>query len=228
MRDFDLLIFDWDGTLCDSISRIVTSMQEAALDCGVVPQSSDAIKSIIGLSLHEAIRILHPELRPDISVEAFGEAYSARYVAADAVPSRLFEGVPSALKRFADSGYQLAVATGKSRRGLNRMLRQHGLDDFFDITRCADETAGKPDPQMLYEILEHCCVSASRALMVGDALFDLRMASNAGMRSAAASYGAMSRDLLAAARPHMIFDRFQELESLLLREPQSIGMNEYV
>lgn len=228
MRDVELLIFDWDGTLCDSVPRIVAAMQSAALDCGIAPADADAVRAIIGMSLDEAIRLVHPDLHQD-SLAPFIRAYGARYLEADAVqPSPLFPGVADALAAYAAAGYRMAVATGKSRRGLDRVLAQRGWTRFFDVTRCADESAGKPDPRMLHEILSYCDVPASRAVMVGDSLFDLEMAHRAGVRSIAVTYGAQPAERLQSARPTHVIDQFAALTDWLMCPQQSGGVNEHV
>lgn len=175
MRDYKVLIFDWDGTLADSIARIVDAMHLAALACGLAPCSDEATKGIIGLGLPEAIQVLHPELHESERLADFQRFYSEHYLAFEAQPSALFPDVRESLKEFRDQGYRLAVATGKSRRGLARVLAEHGWLDYFDITRCADETASKPDPMMLQEILAYCQVAPHEALMVGDSIFDLQI-----------------------------------------------------
>lgn len=215
MRDYQLLIFDWDGTLVDSIARIVTAMHQAADLCGVPRRSDEAVKGIIGLALPQAITTLYPELDEAAHVERFHAAYSERYVALDRTPSAFFEGVEQSLARFREQGYQLAVATGKSRRGLQRILDTLGWQDYFDITRCADETASKPDPRMLHEILQHCGVSAEQALMVGDSSFDLEMAQRAGMDSVAVGYGAQTLEALSRYEPKLSINHFTQLSTWL-------------
>ncbi|KAA0944644.1 MULTISPECIES: HAD-IA family hydrolase [unclassified Pseudomonas] len=214
--DYKLLIFDWDGTLCDSIGRIVESMHAASARSGYELCSDLAVKGIIGLGLPEAIRTLYPEIGDDELV-AFRQRYADHYMALDAQPSPLFEGVVQSMEAFRAEGYHLAVATGKARRGLDRVLKAHGWEDYFDVTRAADETASKPHPLMLEQILAHCGVSPRQALMVGDASFDLMMARNAGMDSVAVSYGAQSGQALQAYEPRLTIDRFAELQAWLSR-----------
>jgi len=170
--DYKLLIFDWDGTLADSIGRIVEAMHVASERSGFPLCDDFAVKGIIGLGLPEAIRTLYPEIDDDELI-AFRQHYADHYIAAEAVPSPLFEGVVESMAAFRAQGYRLAVATGKARRGLDRVLKAHGWETYFDITRAADETASKPHPLMLEEILAHCDVPAAQALMVGDSSFDL-------------------------------------------------------
>ncbi|KAF1071637.1 MAG: hypothetical protein GAK45_00442 [Pseudomonas citronellolis] len=136
-------------------------------------------------------------------------------MARDAEPSALFPGVVDALEHFRVEGYRLAVATGKSRRGLDRVLKGHGWQAFFDITRAADESASKPDPRMLHEILAHCRVPPERALMVGDAPFDLEMARRAGVDSVAVAYGAQPLSVLRDFAPSLEIEHFVELRAWL-------------
>ncbi|MFZ6046472.1 HAD-IA family hydrolase [Pseudomonas sp. CR3202] len=215
MPDYQLLIFDWDGTLADSIARIVESMRVAA-DAGGLPWRDDtAIKGIIGLGLPEAIATLYPEIEDARGIDIFRRRYGEHYNALESQPSPLFDGVAEALEAFRDQGYRLAVATGKSRRGLDHVLAGRGWLDYFDVTRCADETASKPDPLMLREILGHCGVAAERALMVGDSPFDLRMAQRAGMDSVAVGYGAQPLAELLKESPTLAIERFEELRHWL-------------
>ena len=212
--DYKLLIFDWDGTLADSIGRIVEAMHVASRRSGFPLRDDFAVKGIIGLGLPEAIRTLYPEIS-DGELVAFRDYYAEHYIAAEAVPSPLFEGVLESMEAFRADGYRLAVATGKARRGLDRVLKAHGWEDYFDVTRAADETASKPHPLMLEQILAHCEVRPEQALMVGDSSFDLQMARNAGMDSVAVSYGAQSIEALQQFEPRLSIDRFSELRSWL-------------
>lgn len=215
MRDYQLLIFDWDGTLVDSISRIVAAMHMAADSCAL-PRLDDAtVKGIIGLALPEATRVLYPELDDAACAERFARRYSESYLTLETEPSALFPGVAEGLEAFRAQGYRLAVATGKSRHGLARVLEGRGWSDYFDITRCADETASKPHPLMLHEILAHFALAPEQALMVGDSCFDLQMAHNAGMESVAVGYGAQSLEILREQRPRLAIERFEQLAAWL-------------
>ena len=213
-RDYDLLIFDWDGTLADSIGRIVEAMRVAAIKGDMEVRDDPAIKGIIGLGLPEAIRTLYPDITGNELVD-FRQRYADSYMAMDNVPSPLFEGVLESMQVFRDEGYHLAVATGKARRGLDRVLKANGWLDWFDITRAADETASKPDPLMLHEIMAHCDVPPERSLMIGDSSFDLLMARNAGMDSVAVGYGAQSLDSLRTYEPRLAIEDFSELRTWL-------------
>lgn len=229
MSDYKLLIFDWDGTLVDSIGRIVDSMRAASDACGL-PQLNDArIKGIIGLGLPEAVASLYPELDDARCIERFRHHYSEHYLALENQPSPLFAGVAEALEEFRAAGYLLAVATGKSRAGLDRVLRGRDWQQFFDITRCADETASKPEPLMLEQIMAHCAVKPVHSLMVGDSVFDLQMARNAGVDSVAVGYGAQSLDELHRHGPRLAINEFSQLGAWL-KSPvrQSIGVSEHV
>lgn len=209
-RDYDLLIFDWDGTLADSIGRIVLAMREAAISGDMPVRDDPAIKGIIGLGLPEAIRTLYPEISPNELLD-FRQRYADSYMAMDQVASPLFEGVLDSMQVFREQGYRLAVATGKARRGLDRVLKAHDWLEYFDITRAADETASKPDPLMLHEIMAHCDVAPERSLMIGDSSFDLLMAQDAGMHSVAVGYGAQSLDSLREYQPQLAIEHFSEL-----------------
>lgn len=212
--DYKLLIFDWDGTLANSIGRIVESMHAASDRSGFARCDDLAVKGIIGLGLPEAIRSLYPEI-DDEALVVFRQHYADHYIVLEAEPSPLFDGVVDTLQALRSEGYHLAVATGKARRGLDRVLKSHGWDDYFDITRAADETASKPHPLMLEQILAHCNVRPEHALMVGDSSFDLQMARNAGMGSVAVSYGAQTIQALQAFEPRLSIDHFPELHAWL-------------
>lgn len=212
--DYKLLIFDWDGTLCDSIGRIVVAMHEASQAAGYAQCADDAVKGIIGLALPEAIRVLYPAI-DDEQVLTFRGHYAEAYMALDANPSPLFEGVIESMEAFRAQGYRLAVATGKARRGLDRVLNAHGWAEYFDITRAADETRSKPHPLMLEQIMGHCGVGPEQSLMVGDSAFDLLMARNAGMDSVAVGYGALPLDALREHGPRLEIERFNELRAWL-------------
>lgn len=210
-KNIRLLIFDWDGTLVKSLPRIVEAMQVAAQHCQIPPRSTDEIHAIIGLSLLEAFDVLYPEVNDEPLREIFRQAYAKHYFFLEQQPSPFYPGVRDALDDFKAAGYQLAVATGKSRRGLDLILRGHQLEDFFHITRCADETKGKPNPLMLQQILQHCQKTPEQAIMVGDSPFDLQMANNAQIAGIAVSYGAQPLNILLAEQPVLAIDHFDEL-----------------
>lgn len=195
-----LFIFDWDGTLMDSERQIVHCMQVAAAEVGVVIPEDDEVSAIIGLGLPEAILKLFPAYNRNVR-ELIRQAYARHFVAEAGGRSELFAGARELLDGLRAEGYLLAVATGKSRLGLDRVLEQTGLINFFDTTRCADETASKPDPQMLNEILVSLSVFAGEAVMIGDTSFDLEMAQRINMRSVGLAHGVHDSAVLEKYRP---------------------------
>lgn len=205
-----LYIFDWDGTLVNSVARIVSSLKLAAHELSLPLLSDQQYQEIIGLGLKEAVDHLYPGV-DDMLQAAMRDAYSKHFVAADVAPCPFFEGVTETLQQLLNDGHHLAVATGKSRRGLNRVLVQLDWQDYFHATRCADETASKPHPLMLEQILEQLGYHPDEAVMVGDTAFDLEMAKNAGMRRVGVSYGAHPVSRLAASEPVAIIDNFADL-----------------
>lgn len=227
VSSYQVLIFDWDGTLVDSIGRIVESVGVAAHACGLPALDEPSIKGIIGLSLVEAFAALYPQVDELGLVERFRSAYAEHYLALETEPSQLYPGVWETLHELRGRGYRLAVATGKGRRGLDRVLAGQGWGDFFDITRCSDETASKPDPRMIHEILTHFGAPAAQALMVGDSVFDLEMARRAGVDSVAVTYGAQSAEILRGYAPRLSIDRFAQLGDWL-RSSSPAGVAAYV
>lgn len=206
---YQLLIFDWDGTLIDSTGRIISSFQGAARELGMRIPPDEDVRNIIGLGLKEAIEQVMLELN-NAEVDALAQAYSRHYVEVDETPTALFHAVEEGLEQLRSRGFRLAVATGKSRRGLDRVMQETGLGHLFEITRCADETRSKPHPLMLEEILAHTDVSVDAAIMIGDTDYDLNMATNAGMDALAVTYGAHQLSRLAQAQPTHKVDSFVE------------------
>ena len=208
-----MVIFDWDGTLCDSVGQIVRSVQAVARQLDLpVPSDVDAA-NIIGLSLPRAMQVLFPQHSPEHLDELINR-YSRHYVASEEAPPSLFPGALDTLLTLKARGYELAVATGKSRRGLNRILGLLDLHGFFDATRCADETTSKPDPLMIHELLEERSIGRERVLMVGDTEYDLEMAKNAGVASVGVSFGVHSVERLAIHDPVAIVDELPQLLDL--------------
>ena len=199
-NSFDLIIFDWDGTLIDSINWITDCLIQAGEYCQFKAPERQAARHVIGLSSYEAMRKLYPEadegMRQQL-VKHYSEAYFSKQLSAE----DLFEGVLDMLWQLKDSGYQLAVATGKTRRGLNQALTDTGTTALFTTTRCADETASKPDPKMLYEIMQHTNTNKQRTLMVGDSVHDLQMAKNADISAIAVCCGAHTEEFLRPFQP---------------------------
>lgn len=185
---FDLIVFDWDGTLMDSTAMIASSIQKACADLGLPIPSDERASHVIGLGLTDALAYAVPELSKS-QVPAMVERYRHHYLSRDH-DLDLFPGIREIVVSLKESGYFVAVATGKSRVGLDRALDVSGLRPFFDATRCADECRSKPDPAMLHELGDELGIRSKRMLMVGDTTHDLMMAANAGAHSLAVSYGA--------------------------------------
>ena len=213
-----LLIFDWDGTLSDSLARIAYCLRCAAIDNQLPPPSEQQAREIVGLGLVEAFNRLFPEVDDSALIARLRDSYSRHFAAHDAVPSPFYPHVQEALTRFRDDGYFIAVATGKSRRGLDRVLREKGLQGFFHATRCADETQSKPHPQMLHELTRHFGVKSSQGVMVGDTEFDMEMARRAEMPRLAVSYGAHHPERLRRYQPIACVDCFSEVAGVLNSE----------
>ncbi|WP_461516372.1 HAD family hydrolase [Porticoccus sp.] len=218
-----LLVFDWDGTLCDSLSRIVLCIRCAAEEVGLPAPTDDAARDIVGLGLVDALETLFPGIGRE-QIFAMRDSYSRHFVEFDQEPSPFFDGVFETLESLREEGYLLTVATGKSRRGLDRVLQARGLTDFFHGSRCADETAGKPDPKMLLELMAEFRVPPLSTLMVGDTEYDLAMAVSAGTPSVAVSYGAHHHDRLLQYRPLACIAQFSELKSIIESYKKQIDM----
>lgn len=209
-----LLIFDWDGTLIDSTAKIVKSMQVAAQESGLHVLDSLVIKNIIGLGLPEAIELLYPTVGPKQRLQ-LQYAYSEAYLQEDTIACSFFAGVEECLDSLQDAGHKIAIATGKSRRGLDRVLRNAGWQNRFDATRCADETASKPNPQMLIELMQELHAKREDTWMIGDTEYDLAMAKNATVQSVGVSYGAHDAARLYKYSPLAVIDDMRELFDLI-------------
>lgn len=206
-----LVIFDWDGTLCSSLDRIVLSVERSCLDVGIESPGTEKTRSIVGLGLKEALDELFPGV-DEAHRQQIQQRYRYHFVALDQeAPSPLYPGCLETLEAFRRRGYQLAVATGKSRVGLERALSEHQLQDWFDATRCADETQSKPHPMMLHELMQELQRPVQECVMVGDTEFDLEMANRAGMRSIGLSHGAHPVERLRRCNPHRILDQLTHL-----------------
>ncbi len=210
-QNIELVIFDWDGTLFDSVGQIVASLQYAAQQFEQ-PLTDDAAKSIIGLGLPEVMQILFPQV-PDLQQDIL-QCYADHYVA-NSKGDAWFSGVAELLADLKQQGIKLAVATGKSRKGLDRVLSQTNSHQIFDITRAASETKSKPDPLMLQEILAELGVAVECAIMVGDTSYDLEMAENLNMPRIGVSYGVHSIETLQQYQPLMIAHNVQDLHAYL-------------
>ena len=215
-KPFELIVFDWDGTLMDSAARIVSCVRGAARDLGLSPPTEDAIRDIIGLGLGEAVRALFPAAGEGL-VQQVIERYRHHFLYADRTPTELFPGAREVLEQLAGQGYLMAVATGKGRQGLDKVLAETGLGELFHATRCADESLSKPHPEMLQQILDELGVEAADTLMVGDTEYDLQMAANAGVPHLAVGYGAHPVERLLQHGPLGCLDAITELPPWLER-----------
>ena len=193
-RRFDLLIFDWDGTLADSTGIIAHALQCACRDVGCAVPDDEAARYVIGLGLADALRHVAPAL-PPADYPQLTARYRDHYLTREPeIP--LFPGARELLAELRTQGYRLAIATGKSRVGLDRALASHALHDAFDATRCADEGRPKPHPDMVLHLLARLAVEPGRAVMIGDTTHDLQMAANARIAGIAVTQGAHSRERL--------------------------------
>ena len=209
-----MLVFDWDGTLCDSLERIVYCLQLAAKDSSLPVPHDDQARGIVGLGLNEALEQLFPGTSIS-GINVLRENYAKHFRREDSEPSQFYPGVLDTLEKLRDQGFIMAVATGKSRAGLDRVLTSIGMNSFFHSTRCADETASKPDPKMLNSLLSEHALSAEQAIMVGDTTFDMEMAQRSGMARLAVSYGAHELDKLLPYKPLACLDEFSEIHKIL-------------
>lgn len=213
LEHYKLIIFDWDGTLMDSIGRIVSSMQAAAKSLHVSVPSEYQVKQIIGLSLPTAVNVLFPSVERD-QQQALIAQYHVQYVEKDNTPTPLFSGALSLLESLENDGKILAVATGKARKGLERVMAMSDTQHFFAASQCADEANSKPDPQMLLNLLSTLNIAAEDAIMIGDTRHDLQMAQNAGIASIGVTMGVHNKEVLNAYNPVAIVDSLSELQCL--------------
>ena len=211
---FDLIIFDWDGTLVDSIDWIVHCIQQAAVRHGCPMPEPQATKDIIGLSIENAIRQLFPDVDDEIRRKVaadYGNTFFSKQISRD----DLFPGVYEMLAQFRADGYRLAVATGKKSSGLDEAIAATGVADLFCTTRCSDQTASKPHPRMIDEIIAELGVDRQRTLMVGDSVHDLQMAINAQVASVGVTCGAHSKAILQEYQPLMCLEFPTDLIGIL-------------
>ena len=206
----NLLVFDWDGTLMDSEARIVSCMQAAIEDLGLEPREAASIRNIIGLGLHEAISTLYPGSDTTLHV-AVTDRYRYHFLTANQTRSELFPGAEETVHGLSEAGFLLAVATGKGRKGLDMVLEETGLGQYFHATRCADETFSKPHPQMLEELMDELGAEPGETLMIGDTEYDMQMATNARTHSLAVSYGVHEKERLLQHNPLHCLDAIDEL-----------------
>jgi len=212
-KRFDLLVFDWDGTLLDSIGAIVKAVKASCRDLGQPEPSDMQARQVIGLGLVDVLSHSVPGLSED-QFPRMVERYRFHYLSNDH-ELNLFEGAAELIAKLHSAGFMLAVATGKSRNGLNRALTYSGLGPYFSSTRCAGECFSKPHPQMLEELMEELSVKPERTLMIGDTTHDLQMALNAGTYGLAVDYGAHSASALDSLNPLARVHNISELAEWL-------------
>jgi phosphoglycolate phosphatase len=213
-RRFDLIVFDWDGTLFDSTGLIVRCIQSACADLGLPVPDDQRAAYVIGLGLHDALQHVVPGLSPDRYPD-LGKRYRHHYMARQD-ELVLFDGTLAMLQALKARNHWLAVATGKSRSGLNEALAHSSLQGVFDATRTADETASKPNPLMLEQLMREFGTDPRRTLMIGDTTHDLQLAANAGAASLGVSYGAHEPDSFAAHGPLAVLHSTRELQDWLV------------
>lgn len=212
-RRYRLIVFDWDGTLMDSASGIVACIQGASRDMGFEVPTAERASHVIGLGLHDSLRLAVPDL-PESAYAEFAGHYRKHFLAREEGMS-LFPGARDLLAELHGTGYSLAVATGKSRKGLDRALDASGLGALFCATRCADETRPKPDPAMLHELMAELSCAPRELLMIGDTSHDLDMAASAAVDAVAVTYGAHPAGLLKERTPRGLVDSVPELRAWL-------------
>ena len=209
-----LVVFDWDGTLMDSIGRIVRCLHLAIAEIGAEPRSDAQLRDIIGLGVRQATEALYPEA-DDALMNALSRSYRLYYLERDTTPTPLYPDAEAVLAALTERGYLLAIATGKSRRGLNEALTSTGLSHFFATTATSDEHPSKPNPAMLSHVIERLGVDPRDTIMVGDSAYDLQMANNLRVAGVGVTHGAHDAVRLRRCGPEALIDRLAELLPLL-------------
>jgi|MDSY01.1.fsa_nt_gb phosphoglycolate phosphatase len=212
---YQLIIFDWDGTLMDSINRIVSSVQAAAKSCSLNVPDNSQVRDIIGLSLPKAMKTLFPNINGSDTAKLI-EQYKHQFIAVNDIPMPLFIDTIDLLNTLTQHDKILAIATGKGREGLQRVFKQTHTGHYFKASRCADEASSKPSPEMLLSLLDELKIAKDRALMVGDSKYDLQMAKTAGIDCIGVTFGVHSRAELSLYQPIAIVDSLTELQGLLI------------
>jgi len=213
-KQFDLIVWDWDGTIADSTGIITNALLKAADQVGLPSLTAEKARSIIGLGLRESIQALYGDISAD-KTKALTAQYTSNYYAGEA-KIHLFEGVAETIIELNKRGFKLAVATGKGRRGLNLALEHCSLGKYFHATRTVDECFSKPHPQMLDELMDMQVALPERTLMIGDTSYDLQMAVNAGVSSIGVTYGAQQSAQWQHLKPIKQFNDFFSLSRWLL------------
>lgn len=216
MKQFDLVVWDWDGTIADSTGMITQALIKAADEVGLPALSEVRARSIIGLGLRESIEVLYGDI-PEFQAQALANHYQRNYYAGENTMV-LFRGIADTIAAIDRTGCKQAVATGKGRRGLNAALQLSGLSKFFNATKTVDECFSKPHPQMLDELMDELVVMPARTLMIGDSQYDMQMGKNAGVITAAVSYGSQTASHLQQYSPDYLFDDVATLSTWLLEQ----------
>lgn len=213
-QHYDLIVFDWDGTLANSTQLIVDAICQASADVGLPVPSQQAASGIIGLGLREALIDLFGDL-PEPKIAQLVARYTVYYGnGEDNIP--LFEGAAEVVQHLHQKGIALGVATGKGRAGLNRALHRSGIGHLFHATRCVDECHSKPHPHMLHDLMQELGSQPERTLMVGDTSFDMQMAENANVQRVGVTFGAHPLERLLPFAPMAHFDEFTKLKQWLI------------
>ena len=210
-----LIVFDWDGTLMDSAAHIVSSLQTAISDLDLEKKTDDELKNIIGLGLREAFFALYPQA-DDSELTSLTARYREHFFDKKSDTSELFFGARELIQELQEKDYYLAIATGKGRNGLDKVLDETGMGEYFPITRCADESHSKPHPEMLLDIIDYYGIEANEAIMVGDTEYDLLMANNAQANAVGVTYGVHEKQRLLDCKPLTCLDNVSELHNWLL------------
>ena len=210
-----LIVFDWDGTLMDSAAHIVNCLQIAISELNLPAKTDNELKNIIGLGLREALIALYPQGNED-DFNALTAHYRKHFFDQNHESCELFEGARELIEELHAKDYFLAVATGKGRNGLDKVLKETGMDELFPITRCADESHSKPHPQMLLDIIDWYGVDANETIMVGDTEYDLLMANNADAHSVGVTYGVHEEQRLLNCNPLTCVDNINDLHRWLI------------
>jgi len=210
----EVVIFDWDGTLVDSVEHIAESLHLASTALGFPALEREAYRDIIGLGIEEALQQLYPGINA-ADIAGMREGYREHFFKKATTPQNVFAGIADTLADLRGVGRHCAVATGKNRNGLDFALSSSGLGPHFGITQCADESRSKPDPAMLARILEFYDIKPEQAVMIGDTRYDLDMAQRIGMPSIGVEWGVHKRDVLGQYSPHAIVETVADLRQVL-------------
>ena len=221
MKTYQCVVFDWDGTLMDSIQKIVECLQAAAHDVALPVPTANAAKDIIGLGLRESILVVFGDIT-DAKITELIDRYKFHFLEKNQTKQPLYPSVRPGLQTLDGTGVALCVATGKARRGLDRLMKQENLEAMFMHTRCADESRSKPHPQMLLDILDYTALNPQKVLMIGDTSYDMEMAVGANIDALGITHGVHSRERLLSSGAHHVVDDFDELLAWLMPRVEKV------